>query len=118
MENENEKMKCYACGKLASPAEFPVVHGDIGPNIGICRECSRKGIMVSVSSEPPAKSKPITKEEYEAALEEFALSFNAFLEADVLIQAKNCYWKALKALTRISTFCFNKYKERGELYAE
>ena len=107
-------LKCYACGALCE--SFVITYGALGSGVGLCRTCVKKGIGVSVAADEPLKEcKPITKEEYEAAIEKFSSSVGMLLEADSMRNTQNGYWGAALSLERIFKYQYDKNYSESEV---
>lgn len=104
-EKENRKFKCYACSEAISEADYVCYQGRLNQEpIVICRNCGRKGITVMLPSEPPAKSKPITDEEYANAFAVFTDNFNVMLNATTPNAEFKAWWKASPAFNTIHRY--------------
>ena len=114
---ENENIKCYACGADCSSQGFVVKYGDYGANIGLCRSCVKKGILVSkVSYTKLREPAPVTQAEYEEASISFWENFNAMINGLIPSEVASA-WKELNfALNKI--YRWNLERTKSPLYVE
>ena len=115
---ENENLKCYACGAVCSDGGFTITYGVLGSNVGLCRECVKKGISVSVPQGEPLKSKPITEEKFNESCLKFSDGLNKFLNAITQVELSSGYWEAAVSLGRMFQYKYKLIESTNEVVAD
>ena len=106
-----KNFKCYACGHVGPDNDFPVFYGALGADVGICRTCSRKGILVSVQFPKDEPDKPILigapygEDGLVKDIEEMFDILNKIVASDKAPEVVSYYTKSIKLMSRI-----HKYK--------
>ena len=104
-----ENYTCYACGYSGSLLYFPVVYGELGANVGICRTCSRKGILVSTNKSACQDEKyiitaPYGEDGFIKDIEKMFDILNKIVASEEAKEVVQYYFQSFKLMFRIHRY--------------
>lgn len=105
-------LKCYACGHEGSSDDFTTYRGDLGDNVGICRSCSDKGIVVMTKHQELNTVPPkVSLEDFTKAIDEFNEFLMKFITSTNKHDARSISSKMTKRLMLIYRYVYENCKD-------